>query len=158
MRRAPFSAQRDFLYWLLGGSYFEGTPIKSPPRRCCIDSSGLGLQLAEEAAERFGPRVEAVHFSAQVKEDLAVTLRRAFEERLLRIPPDREIRRDIHLVKKTVTSAGNVRFDAERAEGSHADRFWALALAVHAASAPPVQPVLYEPLARRRELASRGCI
>jgi phage FluMu gp28-like protein len=156
MRNAPFSAQRDFLYSLLDGSFLEGgsAGIKFPPRRCCIDSSGLGLQLAEEAEERFGPRVEAVHFTAPVKEDLAATLRRAFEDRLLRIPPDRDIRRDIHSVRKAVTPAGNVRFDAERSEGAHADRFWALALAVHAAGAK-AGPVEYESVAAR-EVALEG--
>jgi hypothetical protein len=31
-----------------------------------------------------------------------------------------------------MTSAGNVRYDAERNEGDHADFFWAKALARHA--------------------------
>ncbi len=156
MRNASFRAQQEFLYSLLDGSFLEGgsAGIKSPPRRCCIDSSGLGMQLAEEAVDRFGSRVEAVTFTAQVKEDLAVTLRRAFEERLLRIPPDRDIRRDIHSVRKAVTPAGNARFDAERSEGSHADRFWALALAVHAASTT-AGPVEYESMAAR-EIALDG--
>jgi len=138
--RVPFRMQRDFLYSLLGGSV----------RRCCIDASGIGMQLAEETIERFGPRVEAVAFTAQAKEDLALTLRRKFEERSLRIPPDRAIRQDIHSVRKYVTSSGNARFDAKRAGGSHADRFWALALAVHASSAAGYQEVYYESAGGRR--------
>ncbi len=133
MRNAPFAAQRDFLYGLI-------TDIR--PRRACIDATGLGAQLAEEAITRFGRVVEAVTFTAKVKEDLAVTLRRRFEDRQVRIPADREIREDIHSVKKFTTSAGNIRFDAERTELGHADRFWAAALGVHAGSGLRAGPAM----------------
>jgi phage FluMu gp28-like protein len=135
----------------------EGGAGEGAIRRACIDSTGIGAQLAEEAVERFGSRVEAVTFTGAVKEDLAITLRRRFEDRLIRIPADRDIREDIHSVKKFTTAAGNVRFDAERTERGHADRFWALALAVHAAAAQ-LTPIAYEPVGRR-EAAFReaGC-
>ena len=120
-----FRIQREELYALL-----------PHVRRCCIDSTGIGAQLAEEAREKFGSKVEEVTFTGAVKEDLAVTVRRKFEDRQVRIPPDRDIREDLHSVKKFTTAAGNIRFDSERTELGHADRFWALALAVHAASVP----------------------
>jgi phage FluMu gp28-like protein len=47
MSNVSFNLQRDYLYSLL-----EGTSV----RRCCIDASGIGAQLAEEAAQRFGSR------------------------------------------------------------------------------------------------------
>ena len=31
-----------------------------------------------------------------------------------------------------MTAAGNIRFSADRSENGHSDRFWALALALHA--------------------------
>lgn len=143
--KMPFRAQRDELYSYMDGSALGGASV----RRACIDSSGLGMQLAEEAVDRFGPRVEAVTFTGPVKEDLAVTLRRRFEDRLLRIPADREIREDIHSVRKVTTAAGNIRFDAVRTdELGHADRFWALALAVHAGSSP-AGPIAYETVESR---------
>ncbi len=130
MRNAPFAVQRDFLYGLLTAG--EGQRVRV--RRACIDSTGIGAQMAEEAITKFGPIVEAVTFTQKVKEDLAVTLRRKFEDRQVRIPADRDIREDIHSVKKFMTSAGNIRFDAERTELGHADRFWAAALGLHAGS------------------------
>jgi phage FluMu gp28-like protein len=36
-------------------------------------------------------------------------------------------------VRKIVTAANNVRLDADRDQDGHADRFWALGLAYHAA-------------------------
>ncbi|OJT95189.1 MAG: hypothetical protein BGN83_07550 [Rhizobium sp. 63-7] len=46
------------------------------------------------------------------------------------------IRADLRSVTKQVTAAGNIRFTAERTPDGHADHFWALALAIHAAGAP----------------------
>jgi phage FluMu gp28-like protein len=121
LRNTPFATQREVLYGLL--------PYVN---RACIDATGLGEQLAEEAKVKFGYRVEPVKFTAEVKNDLATTTRRTCEDKRVRIPVDRAVREDLHSVRRLVTSAGNIRFDAEREEGSHADRFWALALALHA--------------------------
>lgn len=135
----PFRAQRDTLFDLL--PHVE---------RACIDATGLGMQLAEEAQDAFGRyRIEPVTFTAAVKDELAHDLRRLFEDRRLRIPADRAIREDLHSVRKLATAAGNIRFDAERTGDGHADRFWALALAAHAAAAP-YQPVEYRTVIPRR--------
>jgi len=102
--------------------------------RCCIDATGLGMQLAERAVERHGSyRVEGVTFTNQVKADLAGPVRMRFEDRTVRIPADTAVRSDLHSVRKVTTAAGNIRFDAERSDDGHADRFWSLALALHAA-------------------------
>lgn len=106
------------------------------PVRMCIDASGLGMQLAEELRFQYGSIVEPVGFTAQVKEDLVTKTRILFEKGLIKLPQDLDLIRDIHSIKKTVTSAGNIRFDAERTEAGHADRFWAMALAVHAGLKP----------------------
>jgi phage FluMu gp28-like protein len=148
--KAPFRVQREILFSYLGGGGLRGHSV----RRACLDASGIGMQLAEEASETFGSRAEAVAFTLPVKEDLAVTLRRRFEDRLLRIPKDQEIREDLHSVRKVTTAAGNVRYDAEATDKGHADRFWALALAAHAASTP-AGPVEYQSV-RPREAKFQG--
>lgn len=108
-------------------------------RRCCIDGTGLGMQLAERAQERYGTyRVESVTFTGPVKEALAYPVRALMEERQLKIPMTREIRADLRGVKKETTASGNVRFTADVGPDGHSDRFWALALAVHAAKAPGI--------------------
>lgn len=105
-------------------------------RRCCIDATGLGAQFAERAQERFGKyRIEDVFFTNSVKETIAYKLRSAFEDRNIRIFDDRETRADFRSIKKEVTSAGKIRFDAERTEAiGHGDRFWAAGLGIYAAS------------------------
>lgn len=105
--------------------------------RICIDATGLGIGWTDDAVARFGEyRVEGVTFSPKVKEALAYPVRSKMEERRLRIPFDKFIRADLRAVTKQVTIAGNVRFTAERTPDGHSDRFWALALAIHAAGGP----------------------
>jgi len=105
-------------------------------RRVSVDQSGLGMMLAEHLVQRYGAVVEAVQFTAALKERLAPLVKQAFEERTVRIPDNREVRADINSVKRFVTPAGNVRFDAEHTDRGHADRFWALAMVANASSAP----------------------
>lgn len=102
-------------------------------RRLCVDAGGLGMQLAEQLVERFGTfRVVPVVFTAALKSHLATTLRIAVEQQRIVIPHDDRIRRDWHSVERNVTSSGHFRLSAPRREGSHADRFWAAALALQA--------------------------
>lgn len=112
--------------------------------RTCIDATGLGIGWADDAQDKFGEhRVEAVTFTGQVKEALAYPLKGAMEDRALRIPDDQTIRADLRKVQKVTTAAGNIRFVAESTPDGHADRFWALALARHAAS-NPAAPIEYQ--------------
>jgi phage FluMu gp28-like protein len=104
--------------------------------RVCIDYTGLGIGWGDDAQDRFGQyKIECVNFNPKTKEALAYPIRGAMEDRKLRIPHDPKIRADLRQVTKQVTAAGNVRFTAERTVDGHADHFWALGLAVHAANA-----------------------
>lgn len=126
LRDIPFSEQELVLY-----SYLSLPAL----RRAAIDQSGLGRQFAERAQERYSSsRIEGVSFTSSTKEMLAYPLRSRFEDATIRIPDDIEIRADIRAVRKETTASGGIRFCAERTSDGHADRFWALALAVHAAS------------------------
>jgi phage FluMu gp28-like protein len=105
--------------------------------RVCIDETGLGIGWVDDAQDKFGEfKVEGVNFSGQVKEALAYPLKGAMEDRTVRIPDDAKIRADLRKVQKVTTAAGNIRFVAESTPDGHADRFWALALAIHAAANP----------------------
>lgn len=132
MERASFDAQEGLLYPFLRMSCV---------RRACIDNTGIGRQFAERALTRFGPyRVEPITFTADSKAELAYPLRTAFEKRILRIPGERAVLADLRSVRKELTSTGAVRFSAGRNEFGHADRFWALALALRAGRTCPRGP------------------
>lgn len=93
-----------------------------------VDDGGIGSQLAENV-KRSCYQIEPVRFTNQSKEEMAYGLRSAFESHAIQIPDDPVLINDLHSIKKTVTRANNVRFDAERSDEGHADRFWALAIA-----------------------------
>ncbi|MDR3143891.1 MAG: hypothetical protein LBT64_00100 [Puniceicoccales bacterium] len=126
MQNVPFSAQEAELQ-----KFFALKNL----RRVCIDQTGIGRQFSERAGENFRHcSVEGVTFTNIAKECLAYGLRLAFEERQVRIPSDDFIRADLRAIRRETTFAGNVRFAGDRGKNGHADRFWALALAVHAAN------------------------
>jgi len=126
MQGLPFSVQEGVLNVLLANPRLK---------RLCIDSTGIGMQMAERLQERWGKyRVEAVHFTAPVKSELAMPIRRLFEDKLIRVPMDDVVREDLHSIRKIVTAANNVRLDVDRSDtDGHGDRFWSLGLAYHAA-------------------------
>lgn len=107
-------------------------------KRLCVDSTGMGTVPTELLQSKFGThRVEAVQFTSSSKEELATGLYQAFHDSMLRIPRDVDLIQDVCALKRTVTVAGNVRYDADRTERGHADRAWALALAIHACTKKP---------------------
>jgi phage FluMu gp28-like protein len=110
-------------------------------KRACIDATGLGMQIAEEAKTAFGWKVEPVTFTAPVKEELAFGLRTDFQDRKLRLASDDKLTADLRGIKKEVTSSGNIRFAGESGD-SHCDRFWAKALRQHAARRRPTPRAL----------------
>jgi phage FluMu gp28-like protein len=135
LKERPFSDQEAEFYKLLA------LPML---RRACIDQTGIGRQFAERAAEHFGKyRVEGITFTNPVKEQLAYLLRTTFENRAIGIPDDEHIRADLRAIKRENTFAGNLRFSAEHTEQGHGDRFWALALAIHAAQSMRSQREVY---------------
>lgn len=126
LEKMPFAQQEEILHEVLSHRFM---------RRDCQDSTGLGMQMAENAQVKFGKyRVEPITFTNKTKEELAYTLRTHFENRTVFIPKRHEIREDLHSIRKITTTSGNIRFDADRSDNGHADRFWALALALYAVS------------------------
>jgi len=110
-------------------------PIMERCFRVCIDYTGLGIGWGDDMVDHFGEyHTEKVVFTNKTKELLAYPVRNAFEQRKIRIPFDPKIRSDLRSVTKQTTAAGNIRFTAERRPDGHADRFWSLALAIHASS------------------------
>lgn len=112
-------------------------PLIALMQRTCIDKTGLGIGWVDDAVRKFGEfRVEGVTFTSATKEALAYPVRGKMQDKKLRIPYKPEIRSDLRGVTKVTTAAGNIRFTAERSSNGHADRFWAAALGIHAATNP----------------------
>jgi len=106
--------------------------------RACVDATGLGTQIGQ-AAVKTG-KGEAVKFTLPAKDELASPLRGYFEDRTVRVPGDLDTREHLHAIRMTRTAGGTPRYDAARTEAGHADKFWGLALACHAAKQPDAIP------------------
>jgi len=101
-----------------------------------VDQTGMGEQPVEEMGRLYGTeRVHGVLMNPAIKLDLANGARRRFEERRIRIPQGSdELRADLTKTKRLVGPTGIARLLTERDEGGHADRFWALCLAIGGAT------------------------
>jgi phage FluMu gp28-like protein len=110
--------------------------------RLCVDKTGIGAFPAKRMRKQYGRRLEPLDFTLKSKEDLATGLYDALATSELRIPRSYNkagideiplLRDDVLAIRRIVTAAGNVRYDAQTTSKGHADRAWALMLALHAA-------------------------
>lgn len=144
LKRMPFAEQLEILVSKALASRVHGV---------CIDSTGIGAMLSEEAVKRLGGKCQGVDFNVKTKGEMYTLLRKKFEERSIRIPVNRELREDLHSVQRVVSSGGNITYSAPRNEDGHSDRAAAIALMCRAASAgPTVSPFS---VGRRRNYESR---
>lgn len=125
LKRMPFNDQLDVLL---------SKCLANRVRRVCIDSTGIGAMLAEEAMRKGGAKFEGVQFNVASKGEMYALMRRKFEERSIRIPVSRDLREDLHAVQRVVSTGGNVTYSAPRNADGHSDRASALALCVKAAA------------------------
>lgn len=127
LKRAKFSEQDAALDDVMS-RYLVG--------RVCMDQTGMGEKPVEDAQRRYGSRVEGVLFTGPSKLVMATAGKERFEDRTIRIREgDYPLRADLHKLRKVASALGAPRFVAER-DDDHADRTWAMFLAVHAAGAP----------------------
>ena len=97
-----------------------------------IDRNGIGAQLAENVAGRH-PSAQGVDFTNASKALWAVEAKLRFQRGQIPIPLDRNLSYQIHSIKRKATDANNTYFENDKAaDKHHADKFWALALALWA--------------------------
>jgi len=102
--------------------------------RACIDQTGMGEKVVEDAQRRYGSVVEGVLFTGPSKLVMANAGKDAFEDRKVRIPEGNiALRSDLHKLRRVASATGAPRFVAER-DDDHADRTWAAFLGIYAAS------------------------
>lgn len=110
--------------------------------KAALDQTGMGEMPVEEAQVTHGSqRVEGVLFGSSTKLNMATCLKQRMEDRQLKIPRRQVLRDDLHSVTKRIGPSGMPIISAPRINGSHADRFWALALACYAASGTQIPDI-----------------
>ena len=126
MKNMPWRAQLQII----------GEACRHPQfRRGCYDQTGLGDMPVEELQTLFGEyRIKGYKFSAPIKHNLAMPLRRRFDDRGIRIPNDQALMDALNKVRQSTTSGGTPKYEANEDADGHADEFWAMALLNDAAS------------------------
>lgn len=124
LSKMPFADQLKILVDKARASRVQGV---------CIDSTGIGAMLAEEAEKALGGKCRGVPFTSASKGEMYGLMRRRFEERSVRVPIERTLREDLHAVQRLVSSTGSVTYSAPRSDDGHSDRAAALALCCLAA-------------------------
>jgi phage FluMu gp28-like protein len=106
-------------------------------RKISIDATGIGKKPVEDAIKRYGEyRVEGVDMTNTRQYELATGGRQAMENRIVKIPRDRSVLKDLEKIRRTMTATGKISFRAQRDKEGHADRSWAYMLAIQAAQLP----------------------
>ncbi|MBE3028840.1 transposase [Campylobacter sp. RM9344] len=118
--KASFEAQENLLI-----DFLRFNPLAMQK----IDKTGIGMSVAEKVKRRFPSRAQGVYFTASSKEAMALNLKKHFEDKSIIIPNDPSLIADLHAVKRKA-GAKSFTYDSDRNEHGHADRFWALALAL----------------------------
>lgn len=112
---------------------FDDVMTRYRVARACIDQTGMGEKVVEDAQAKWGSVVEGVLFTGPNKLIMATAGKEAFEDRKVRIREgDTPLRSDLHKLRKVTSATGAPRFVAER-DDDHADRTWAAFLGIHAA-------------------------
>jgi phage FluMu gp28-like protein len=111
-------------------SCFRHIIAELPIIKILVDENGIGAQLAENLSKT--GKAEGATFTNASKELWAVEGRIQMERGNVPLPSDRELAYQIHSIKKKVSAARNNIFDTDRNERHHADKTWALFLAIAA--------------------------
>lgn len=111
-----------------------------PVARFIMDKGGLGEEIAEWARKKWGyGKVLPVQFDMEKKATWAVDLKRCMESRKVTLIPDDDQDQQLHSVQRKATIVGNITYVVEEKTSTigggakiqhHADKFWAVAMAV----------------------------
>lgn len=109
-----------------------------------IDNTKHGDYLIQDFHEAGIPESRGVTFTQNSKQQMAQLLKQRMAENIFHMPYDRETLDELNVERYELTKTGKISFS--HPEGTHDDRFWALALAVLAAETTPPPPS--RPIAR----------
>lgn len=122
----PYDAQRDVLTAALA---------ELPILRLWIDRNGIGSQIAEEMEAHAPAIAMGAQFTVTSKQLWATTAKRLIQQNRVKLPAQRDLAYQMHSIKRLLGAGRQSIFDTESNEKHHADKAWALFLALAAAEA-----------------------
>lgn len=114
-----------------------------------IDQGGMGEPFVERLQDEYGAgRVVGVKFTNERKANLMGGIKLGLERKTLLLRADNiELRRSLGTIRRHITAASNIRFDAdESSDTGHGDLAYALGLAVEAAGGCAKKPLSGSPV------------
>ena len=102
----------------------------------------IGNYIIQDMEEAGVPHPKGITFTQNTKMEMAQLLKQRMSEGTFRMPFDRETLDELNVEKYELTKTGKISFS--HPDGTHDDRFWAVALAVLAAEqapSPPSRPI-----------------
>jgi phage FluMu gp28-like protein len=140
----PFAQQEAMLIEMMNAGHVQ---------RACIDATGLGMQLAENAAKACPGRIDQVTFNPQRKVEMATHAKRIFQDRGALIPDTAKIQYELYSIKQTAGAADSVVITSEAGlSDGHSDYAWAAFLGIRAAG-QNAAPFGWSPLHSRSQLS-----
>ena len=138
-----FSRQREMI---------EGA-IACGVHKIGIDATGIGMEISERLQTDYPDRVSGVTFTSRKKASLVTSSQNIFTEKKIVIPQERSFIAELASIRETVSSSGALLYHAPRNAKHHADRAWALFMAIDAANSRMRRNLTpeYESLAKRQK-------
>ena len=103
-----------------------------------VDKTKHGDYIIQDMQEAGLTQAEGINFTQNTKQEMAQLLKQRMREDRLKMPFNRDLLDELNNERYELTKTGKITFS--HPEGTHDDRFWALALAVYAAEQVPSPP------------------
>jgi phage FluMu gp28-like protein len=100
-----------------------------------VDQTGVGEYITEDMTNTGLDNTEGVTFTQETKQEMAQYLKQVMTEKRFFIAYDGELIAELNLERYELTKEGKIRLS--HPQGTHDDRFWAVAMAVYAARTQP---------------------
>ena len=103
-----------------------------------VDKTKHGDYIIQDMHEAGLTQAEGINFTRNTKQEMAQIMKQRMQEGILKIPYNRDLLDELNTERYELTKTGKITFS--HPDGTHDDRFWALALAVYAAETAPLPP------------------
>ena len=107
-----------------------------------VDKTKHGDYIIQDMEEAGVTNPKGINFTQPTKQEMAQLMKQRMQEGLLKISFNRDLLDELNTERYELTKTGKITFS--HPDGTHDDRFWALALAVLAAEqapSPPSRPI-----------------
>jgi phage FluMu gp28-like protein len=104
-------------------------------QKILVDATGVGDYIIEDMQNAGLSNAEGVKFTVESKQEMAQHLKQTMNEKHLHIPYDGQLIAELNVEQYELSKDGKTKYN--HPQGTHDDRFWALALAAYTSRQEP---------------------